>query len=309
MKSLILICLSLVFSISIKAQQLSVDDIPQLVTIIDQQLDLNSTQEKELIKIFSESLLELQRIQLLRIVDIEKLELIEKNQNLTRSKLEVVLMPDQYTAYVEFLDGTNSVVDTTPITSNEGNQPPPPSSTNTTSSSNSAIALADQLGFSSTKKTEFVMVYENQEKVIKDIVSAGVFNEATSVDLLTTVLVTDFKIIDLGGKSTYEKYFQLRQSGALSQNGSASNQDVDINQVYTFYDIKEGLELSDAQTDSFIRLFLENEIEKKNIREQNKGNGGEINKKLKALEKETLVKLQKFLSDKQVQALVQMIGG
>jgi hypothetical protein len=315
MKFVILLCLSfLLFAIS-NAQQLTEQDVPKLVEVIDQEVGLNPMQRTEVTNIISASLKEHLRIQMLRIADVEKLDLIQKNQNTTRNKLEVVLLPEQYNAYVALLDGGTSISSTQPTLNNpsnvtgqpKGNIPVVTTPTTPQPKASSAIELAEQLGFTSTKKTEFVMAYENQEKVIKDIMSSGNLTETSSIELLTTILTTDFKIIDLGGKATYEQYFQMRQNGALN-NSTASNKSVDINQVYTFYDLKETLDMTDAQTATFIQLFLKNEMEKKKIRDQNKGNATVINQKIKALEVQTLSDLKKILSDTQIKQLTQMLG-
>jgi hypothetical protein len=313
MKHVLIICLSLIIINLAKAQTLTDQDIPKLVEVIDQEVNLNPTQKTEVSAILSASLKEHQRIQMLRIVDVEKLDLIQKNQSATRNKLEVILLPEQFNAYINLLDGNSQLTTNVPQMNNPTNPGKPLNHSPITTPQpnapigNSAIALAEQLGFTSTKKTEFVMVYENQEKVIKDIISSGNLTEESSVELLTTILTTDFKIIDLGGKSTYEQYFQMRQNGDLS-NGAANSKAVDINQVYTFYDLKENLNMTDAQTATFIETFLYGEIEKKKIRDQNKGNSAVINQKLKQLEVKTLTDLKKFLSDTQLKQLAQMLG-
>ncbi len=313
MKYVLMLFLSLVIINTAQSQTLTEQDIPKLVDVIDQEVSLNPTQKREVTSILAASLKEHQRIQMLRIVDVEKLDLIQKNQSATRNKLEVVLLPEQFNAYVSLLDGTSVAATNVPLMNNptspgkpfenQGIITPKPIITD----GNSTIALAEKLGFTSTKKTDFVMIYENQEKVIRDIISTGNLTEASSVELLTTILTTDFKIIDLGGKGTYEQYFQMRQNGELN-NGAANNNAVDINQVYTFYDLKENLKMTDAQTASFIETFLNTEIEKKKIRDQNKGNNSVINQKIKQLEIKTLTDLKKILSDTQIKQLSQMLG-
>lgn len=304
---IILIALSSFF-IS-QAQQLNGADVSAMVDLVDEQLDLNDYQKKELTSIFKDAIQEFEKIQTLDKTDVEKLSLMTQSQKTTRNRLEVVLDNNQYQTYKALLDGsTKTLTAGTPVITESYTEETNSNNSNTNVViDGSAASIADRLGFSGNEKTQFITAYDKQEMEIQNVKNAGTITTESGIDLLTSILVTDFKIIDLGGRSTYEEYFQLRSSGQLNPNGSnSSGQDVDISQVYQLYDLKSALDLSDQQTGTFIRLIIGSEAEKGMIRKQYSGE--QRSKKLKELETRSLQSLQQLLSTEQLQKLGQILG-
>ncbi|MEZ5010044.1 MAG: hypothetical protein R2753_17985 [Chitinophagales bacterium] len=290
-----------------QAQQLNGADLPAMIDLVDEHLNLNDYQKKELTLIFKDAIQEFEKIQTLEKTDVEKLSLMTQSQKATRNRLEVVLDNNQYQTYKALLDGsTKTLTAGTPVITETYE-----SSSNTNANviiDGSAASIADRLGFSGNEKSQFIAAYDKQEMEIQNVKNAGTITTASGIDLLTSILVTDFKIIDLGGRSTYEEYFQLRSSGQLNPNGSnSSGQDVDISQVYQLYDLKSALDLSDQQTGTFIRLIIGGEAEKGMIRKQYSGE--QRAKKLKELETKSLQSLQQLLTPEQLQKLGQILGG
>ncbi len=334
MKTLTLILLLFGFVMNSNAQIVSASEIPALVEMLDKQINLNDYQEKELTSIFTSSSKELERIQSLRKSDIEKLQLLRSNKKTTRAKLEVVLDHNQFQAYKSLLDGGNSNIsikpeiqqatseevligdahdDAIPDIFGDGNGPRTNSNGSNTSSNSldlnlaSANSIADKLNFKGSQRAEFVKAYNVQEKTINDIQSSGMLDVTAGINLLTSVLLTDLKVIELGGKSTYENYFNMRSSGQLGLPASSNGKEVNITQVYQLNDLITSLEMSDLQKEKFIRLILDGEANKKSIRSQYQG--AERSRRLKELEQNSLKKLQQILSANQIKKLMQMMGG
>ncbi|MCB0501050.1 MAG: hypothetical protein KDD32_00040 [Bacteroidetes bacterium] len=308
MKPFLIILLSLSIFFTGQAQQFRNADLLAMIDLIDEHLNLNEYQKKEVTTILGDALQTFESIQHSDKTDIEKLSLMAKNQSTTRSQLEVVLNNDQLEAYKALLDGTQNT--TLSVTSTATEVPTSQMNSNNTNVvvDGSAASIAKKLGFTGNAKDQFIVAYDRQQAAIESVKNSGIITTESGIDLLTSILVTDFKIIDLGGRSTYENYFQLRSSGQLSPDGSASNgQDVDIAQVYQLYDLKTALNLSDQQTDTFIRLILESEAEKREIKSQY--SGSERAKKLKVLENKSLQQLQQLLTTEQIQKLGQILGG
>lgn len=306
MKPFLIILLSLSIFFTGQAQQFRNAELSAMIDLIDEHLNLNDYQKKEVTSILGDALQTFESIQHSDKTDIEKLSLMAKNQSTTRSQLEVVLNNDQLEAYKALLDGTQ-VTSVTPIATEAPTSQMNSNNTNVVVDG-SAASIANKLGFTGSAKDQFIIAYDRQQAAIESVKNSGVITTESGIDLLTSILVTDFKIIDLGGRSTYENYFQLRSSGQLSPDGSASNgQDVDITQVYQLYDLKTALNLTDQQTDTFIRLILESEAEKREIKSQY--SGSERAKKLKVLENKSLQQLQQLLTTEQIQKLGQILGG
>lgn len=311
MKQLTILLIAIFSIFKVQAQIPSVADVPEMVALINENVNLNAYQQKEITSILTESVQEFQRIQKLDKTDVEKLMLLKDSQKNTRSSLEVVLEPQQYKNYVALLEGgtiqgntTNAYTPkpktntTTPIdiNNNNNNYTPPVNG--------DASSVATALNFSGNDKAAFEKVYKEQEQAINKVKSGGLTPQA-GIDLLASILVTDFKVLDLGGQTTYQQYFDMREQGQLS-NGETGGQKVDINQVYQLYNLKNTLELTDAQTKQFLTLVIQGEADKKSIRESYQGS--ERQRRLKAQEQEGLAALQQLLTPAQIQKLAAALG-
>ncbi len=306
---LALLIVSIEFSIG---QNLTPAEIPGLVELVDDHVGLKNFQKQQVQKIFMESYNKLTAVQKKDKTDIEKLHLIKQNQQETHARLKMILDGNQYKAYNLLVNGPSDQIETTtttPILSNtipSSNTTIPPK--NTSGGTSLGNNVANQLGLAGTTKNEFVQLFNQHEADLKNIVGSGIVTPETGIDLLTNILTTDFKIMDLTGRDTYGKYFNLREQGLTGGTKANGNQKVDINMVYQFYDLTKELELSDIQTEQVIRLILNNESKKQIIRQENKGNSTVVRQKIKQVDDQSLVEAQKILSQKQLIKLAQMMG-
>ena len=291
-----------------KGQNLTVEDIPALVELVDGHIHLTNDQEQQLQKVYMMSFNRLSAIQKMDNHPLEKLKLIKQNQNETNAKLSTLFNGEQYENYMVLLNGKKSPAIQIQAAVINSNTTVPPKST-TSGSNGNAETVAETLDLEGRQKGQFIYLFNNHEKEIKEILGKGEMTPEIGIDLVTNILTTDFKIIDLAGRNKYEQYFSLRQQGLTSDALSTSgNQSVDINLVYQLYDVSKGLELSEVQTEQIIRLILDKENSKRIIREQNKGNQTAIRQKIKQLDNESLVRVKEILTPEQLGKFSQMSG-